>query len=68
MPEMNGRELAREVGRVRPETRVLYMSGYTANVIVHRGVLDEGIQFISKPLSRTSLLRAVRAVLDRDKG
>jgi FixJ family two-component response regulator len=64
MPEMNGRELADQLKKQRPGIRCLFMSGYTANVIAHRGVLDEGIQFIQKPFSTKGLLVKVRHVLD----
>ena len=63
MPEMNGRELADNSG-LRPGLKHLYMSGYTAEVIAHRGVLDEGIHFIPKPFSREELAEKTRKVLD----
>lgn len=63
MPEMTGRELAARLHSSLPRLKVLYMSGYTANVIAHRGVLDDGVDFIQKPLSLTSLAAKVRAVL-----
>ncbi|MBN1297540.1 PAS domain S-box protein [bacterium] len=63
MPEMNGRELAENLKKRFPELKVLYMSGYTANVIAHRGILDEGINFIQKPFSNRDLLIKVREVL-----
>jgi len=65
MPEMNGRELSEHLRAVHPELETLYMSGYTANVIAHRGVLDEGVSFIPKPLSIKDLAIKVREVLDR---
>ena len=64
MPGLNGRELAETLRRVRPEMRVLYTSGYTDDVIVHHGVLDEGVDFISKPFDSAELARRVRKSLD----
>jgi two-component system, cell cycle sensor histidine kinase and response regulator CckA len=63
MPSMNGRELATKLAKVHPETRVLFTSGYAEDVIVHHGVLDKDIDFISKPYSLRSLAAKVRAVL-----
>jgi len=65
MPKMTGRELAQRIVRSRPDTRVLYMSGYTPDAIVTQGVLDEGIQFIQKPLLPSQLLAKIRSILDR---
>jgi two-component system, cell cycle sensor histidine kinase and response regulator CckA len=65
MPEMSGRELAAQLQQICPGLRCLYMSGYTADVIAHRGVLDKDIQFIQKPFSVESLAGKVRAALDR---
>jgi two-component system cell cycle sensor histidine kinase/response regulator CckA len=64
MPEMNGRELAHQMLAVCPDTKALFMSGYTANVIAHRGVLDDGVAFIQKPFSMGDLAVKIRAVLD----
>jgi two-component system, cell cycle sensor histidine kinase and response regulator CckA len=63
MPEMNGRELWRQLRALRPGLKALFASGYTANVIAHHGVLDEGVQFISKPFSREALAAALRQAL-----
>lgn len=68
MPDMNGRELSDHLQSLYPELKVLFMSGYTANVIVHRGVLDEGVNFILKPFSKKDLAMKVREVLDEAKG
>ena len=51
MPEMNGRDLAERLRSLYPDMKILFMSGYTSDVIVHRGVLDEGVNFIQKPFS-----------------
>jgi PAS domain S-box-containing protein len=64
MPGMSGRELAEQLRSLRPAAKYLYMSGYTANVIAHRGVVDEGMMFLQKPFSLDSLARTVRAALE----
>lgn len=64
MPEMNGRELARQILEAHPGLKCLFMSGYTANVIAHRTVLDKGVHFIQKPFSLKSIAEKVREVLD----
>ena len=61
---MDGRQLAQRLGVVKPGVKVLFMSGYTADVIAQRGVLDEGVQFLSKPFTRDDLARKVREMLD----
>jgi signal transduction histidine kinase/CheY-like chemotaxis protein len=63
MPDMNGRELSERITAIKPGIKCLYMSGYTADVIAHHGVLDEGVQFISKPFSLKSLAEKVRETL-----
>jgi len=64
MPGMDGRQLAQRVGERKPGVKVVFMSGYTADVIAQRGVLDEGVQFLSKPFTRDDLARKVREVLE----
>jgi two-component system, cell cycle sensor histidine kinase and response regulator CckA len=64
MPGMNGRELANEIKRIHPETRILFISGYTSNAIVHRGVLDEGVSLLPKPFTRSGLTQKVHEMLD----
>lgn len=63
MPRLNGKALAAELAKTRPGTKILFMSGYTDNLIVHHGVLDEGIQFLAKPFTATDLREKVWEVL-----
>jgi two-component system, cell cycle sensor histidine kinase and response regulator CckA len=63
MPGMSGRELADEIKRMLPEIRILFMSGYTSNAIVHRGVLDEGLSLLTKPFTRSGLVQKVHEIL-----
>ena len=63
MPEMNGRDLGRRLQAIRPGIKHLFMSGYTADVIIHKGLLDEGLNFIQKPFSLKDLAERVHKVL-----
>jgi CheY-like chemotaxis protein len=64
MPRMSGRMLAEELVKIRPTLKVLYMSGYTDDAIVHHGVLAAGTPFLGKPFSAADLTTKVREVLD----
>jgi len=64
MPEMNGRELANQVLNFYPQIKRLFMSGYTANVIAHHGVLEKGVNFLQKPFTINELISKVRYALD----
>jgi two-component system, cell cycle sensor histidine kinase and response regulator CckA len=64
MPEMNGRELARHVLSLFPRLKCLYMSGYTADVISHHGVLEGGVHFLNKPFSMVELSDKIRETLE----
>ena len=64
MPVMNGRELQLRVESLKPGIRTLFMSGYAEEVIAHRGVMEQGFQFLAKPFSVRSLVEKVREVLD----
>ncbi len=64
MPEMNGRELADRLLVLQPDLVIVFMSGYTADIIAHQGVLNNSINFIQKPFSRQDLAAHVRNALD----
>jgi len=65
MPGMNGRELQRMIERRNPGIRTLFISGYTEDAVVHRGILDPGVSFLPKPFTMRQLVEKVRSVLDR---
>ncbi len=66
MPGMSGKELLRNISRDHPGVKLIYMSGYTDNVIAHQGVLDEGVHFIQKPFNVSALAAKVRKVLNHE--
>jgi len=65
MPKISGRELVGRMAEVRPEIKVLYMSGYTDNAITHHGILEKGMNYLQKPFTMEGLARKVREVLDK---
>jgi PAS domain S-box-containing protein len=65
MPGLSGREIARRIGTRHPKIKVLYMSGYTDNVIARGGVLEEGLAFLQKPFTPSTLVEKVREILDK---
>jgi len=66
MPGMNGRDLARRLAELRPELRVIYMSGYTGEAITRHGMLEAGLTYVQKPFTPDTLARTVREVLDAE--
>ncbi len=68
MPKMSGKDVADQLRKIHPKTRVLFMSGYTDEAIVHHGIVDSGIAFIQKPFSENALAQKVRDVLDAGNG
>ena len=67
MPGMDGKAVAQKVSERFPAVLVLYISGYTADAIVHNGALEEGVEFVQKPFDATTLLQKIRAILDRPR-
>ncbi len=67
MPGMNGRDLYGAIRAMRPESKALFISGYTSDVIGEKGLLQENMEFIEKPISAAVLLKRVRSVLDAEK-
>ena len=67
MPKINGRELAEQLIRRRPEMKVLYMSGYTDNAVLNSGILEKEVAFLQKPFTPLALTQKVRDVLEGDK-
>jgi two-component system, cell cycle sensor histidine kinase and response regulator CckA len=65
LPGLNGREVASRISAVRPQVKVVYISGYTAPSILNQGLLDSSVVLLSKPFTRIALLRQLRAILDR---
>jgi two-component system, cell cycle sensor histidine kinase and response regulator CckA len=63
MPGINGRELSERLTRLRPGMKTLFSSGYTENIIVHHGMVDESINYIGKPYSMQSLSVKIRDIL-----
>ena len=67
MPGMSGRQLAEEALRQRPDLKVIYTTGFSRNAVIHNGVLDSGVNFLSKPFTLEQLARKVHAVLKGPK-
>jgi PAS domain S-box-containing protein len=68
MPGANGRELGRRAQQLRPSLKILYMTGYSRNAVVHQGRLDDGVEFIQKPMTQADLSARVRQILDGSPG
>ncbi|MBF0329383.1 MAG: response regulator [Nitrospirae bacterium] len=65
MPSKNGRDAYEEIKRIRPDIKAIFMSGYTDDIIAKKGVLQDSVDFIAKPIDPDALLRKIRTVLDR---
>jgi DNA-binding response OmpR family regulator len=65
MPKKNGKEVYKEIKKVKPDIKVIFVSGYSADIINKKGILEVGMNFISKPVSPDDLLIKIRDVLDK---
>ena len=65
MPKKDGREVFDDIKKMQPDIKAIFMSGYTADVIHRRGIIEEGLNFVPKPLSPAELLRKIRDTLDQ---
>jgi DNA-binding response OmpR family regulator len=63
MPKRNGREVYDEIRKIRPEVRVIFVSGYPADFIATKGIIEEGLNYIAKPLPPNQLLKKIREAL-----
>jgi len=67
MPRKNGKEIYEEISSIRPEVRFVFISGYTADIIIQKGIFDAGVDFVTKPFMKNDILQKVREVLDRGR-
>jgi CheY-like chemotaxis protein len=65
MPGMNGRELGKRAQQMRPDLKILYMTGYSRNAVMHQSHLEEGVRLLEKPITQARLALQVREMLDR---
>jgi len=66
MPKKNGKEMLNDIRRIKPDVKVLFISGYSADVMQVKGIFDEDTEFIAKPFKKNDLLQKVREILDKD--
>jgi CheY-like chemotaxis protein len=64
MPKMNGRQAYSRISDIRPDIKILFTSGYTADIVQQKGIFTEGLNFLSKPMTPATLLKKVRELLD----
>jgi response regulator RpfG family c-di-GMP phosphodiesterase len=67
MPGMNGKELYNEIAKIIPDVDVLFVSGYPMEIISHHGILEEGLNFLSKPVTIDDFTKKIRDILDKKK-
>lgn len=63
MPEMNGKELKAQIEIFRPKIKTMFMSGYTADIVAKRGIVEEGVYFLPKPFTPLTLAKKIREAL-----
>jgi YesN/AraC family two-component response regulator len=68
MPKKNGKEAYDEIKKIKPDVKVIFTSGYTGDILRKKGILEEGLNFLSKPFSTNEFIRMVRTVLDTEPG
>jgi two-component system, cell cycle sensor histidine kinase and response regulator CckA len=67
MPKKNGKEILDEIRKLRPDIKVIFSSGYTADILHAKGIREEGLEFMAKPFTTNDLLQKIREMLDRDR-
>ena len=66
MPKMNGKEILEEIRKLKTGIKVIFISGYTADIIQKKGIAEEGAEYITKPFNKNDLLQKIRDVLDKE--
>jgi DNA-binding NtrC family response regulator len=64
MPKIDGKSLYEEIRKIRPDMKVLFMSGYTKDIVMERGIPEDEFSFMTKPVTSSELLKKVRDILD----
>jgi len=64
MPKMNGQRAYEEISKIRPDAKVLFMSGYTSDIVQEKGIITDGFNFLHKPVTPMEMLRKIRELLD----
>jgi two-component system cell cycle sensor histidine kinase/response regulator CckA len=66
MPKIDGKSLYEEIRKIRPEMKALFMSGYTKDIVMGKGIIEDEHSFVNKPAMSSELLKKLRTILDRD--
>ena len=65
MPKKNGKEVYNHIRKIDPQAKVIFISGYTEDILTSKGIYEEGLEFISKPVNINELIKKIRSILDR---